>query len=177
MPDTPVLFPDDYALVQRIRAGDAAAWNAFVRRYSDQVWRRAWQLCDEACPYRRRRSQAFCVFHALVADAVQPAGDDRPGCDEGLEVYAFIFEYFYQRDRDTGRLKAYDGRSRLDTFVAAVLRGRLRIDWIRHRRGLRLDQMTCPPEIQRLAPADRRVFEQMRMQRPAEKIARGLGER
>ncbi len=59
--------------------------------------------------------------------------------------------------------------------MAAVLHGHLRTDWIRHRRKLRVDQITVPPEIQRLSVQDQRVFKQMVMQRPTETIARKVG--
>ncbi|QXD15489.1 hypothetical protein GQ464_000615 [Rhodocaloribacter litoris] len=163
----------DLSWVQRIFDGDAEAWNQFVERFSDRVWRRAWQLCYETCPHKR--GGVFCVFHALAAGGVQPSGDDRRSCDEGLEIYAFIFDYLYKRDQSTGKLKHYDGRARLDTFVSAVLHGHLRTDWIRHRRRLRVDQITLPPEIQRLPAKDQRVFKQMVMQRPTETIARKVG--
>lgn len=162
----------DLAWVQRIFDGDALAWNQFVERYSERVWRRSWQLCYEACPHKQ--GGVFCVFHALSAGGVQPAKDDRPSCDEGLEIYAFTFDYFYKHQQGSGKLKHYDGRARLDTFVSAVMHGHLRTDWIRHRRRLRVDQITRPPEIQRLSQSDQRVFEQMIMQRPTETIARNL---
>ncbi len=50
----------------------------------------------------------------------------------------------------------------------------MRTDWIRHKRKLRVDQITRPAEIQRLGDKDARVFEQMVMQRPTETIAGNL---
>ncbi len=172
MTATPSPHASDLAWVQRIFDGDATAWNQFVERYSDRVWRRSWQLCYEACPHKQ--GGVFCVFHALSAGGVQPAKDDRPSCDEGLEIYAFTFDYFYKHKQGTGKLKHYDGRAKLDTFVSTVMHGHLRTDWIRHRRRLRVDQITLPPEIKRLSQKDQRVFEQMIMQRPTETIARNL---
>lgn len=171
---SPKVYRDDLAFVKRILKGDPQAWNAFVDEYSDRVWRRAWQLCYEACPYKRNGG-VFCVFHALSRETVQGVNDNRRGCDEGLEIYAFIFEYFYNRKQHTGKLKNYDGRSSLETFVGAVLHGHLRTDWIRHKRKLRVDQINHPKEIQRLSRTDQRVFEQMVMQRPTETIAREVG--
>ncbi len=55
------------------------------------------------------------------------------------------------------------------------MHGHLRTDWIRHRRKLRIDQITIPEEIKRLDVQDHRVFEQMVMQRPTETIARNTG--
>lgn len=162
----------DLQWTDRILRGDPGAWNQFVERYSDRVWRRAWQLCNEACPYNQ--ATVYCVFHALAADRVKPVSDDRPSCDEGLEIYAFIFEYLYNRQKHSGKLKHYDGRAGLDAFVGAVLHGHLRTDWIRHKRKLRVDQITLPPEIQRLSSKEQRVFEQMVMQRPTETIARNV---
>ncbi len=163
----------DLEWVQRIFDGDAESWNRFVKRYSDRIWRRSWQLCYEACPHKQ--GGVFCVFHALSAGGVQPLSDDRRSCDDGLEIYAFIFDYLYKRDQRTGKLKHYDGRAKLDTFVSAVLHGHLRTDWIRHRRRLRVDQITLPPEIQRLSQEDQKVFKQMVMQRSTETIARNVG--
>jgi len=164
---------EDLAWARRIFDGDAEAWNEFVKRYSDRVWRRSWQLCYEACPHKQ--GGVFCVFHALSAGGVQPAKDDRPSCDDGLEIYAFTFDYFYRRDGKTGKLKHYDGRAKLDTFVSTVMHGHLRTDWIRHKRRLRVDQITLPDEIQRLPKPDQEVFKQMLMQRPTETIARNVG--
>lgn len=163
----------DQEWVNRIFAGDAAAWNRFVERFTDRVWRRSWHLCNESCPHNK--AKVACVFHALVRDSVTPAADDRPGCDDGLEIYAFIFDYLYNRAKNTGKLKHFDGRASLDSFVAASLHSNLRTDWIRHKRRLRIDQITRPEEIQRLPESDGRVFEQMVMQRPTETIARKLG--
>jgi hypothetical protein len=165
-------FVDDLNWVYEIFDGNGYAWNRFVEAFSDRIWRRSWQLCMEACPYNR--STVFCVFHALNADDVQPTSDERPGCDEGLEIYAFIFDYLYNAKKDTGKLKHYDGRSNLEAFVGAVLHGNLRTDWIRHKRKLRVDQITHPDEIKRLPELERKVFEQMMMQRPTESIARHL---
>ncbi|GAB5521328.1 MAG: hypothetical protein RhofKO_35790 [Rhodothermales bacterium] len=106
---------------------------------------------------------------------MQSVNDDRPGCDEGLEIYAYIFDYFYNSKQHTGKLKNYDGRSQLDTFVGAVLHGHLRTDWIRHKRKMRVDQITYPEEIQRLPRLEHKVFEQMLMQRSTETIARNVG--
>jgi hypothetical protein len=165
-------YQEDLSWVKRIFDGDAEAWNTFVNRFSDRVWRRSWQLCYEACPFKQ--GGVFCVFHALNAGGVQPVDDERPSCDEGLEIYAFIFDYLYKREQESGKLRYYDGRSKLDTFVSAVLHGHLRTDWIRHRRRLRVDQITLPAEIQRLPKIEQQVFEQMVMQRPTETIARNL---
>jgi len=173
MPTDEHTYTTDLDWVRRIIDGDDEAWNAFVDRFTDRVWRRSWQLCDEACPFNR--ATVFCVFHALAKDHVQPGSDDRPGCDEGLEIYAFIFDYFHNKRKGTGKLKHYDGRSKIDTFVAAVLHGHLRTDWIRHKRKLRVDQITRPTEIQRLSKPDGRVFEQMVMQRSIETISSRLG--
>lgn len=170
----PKVYKDDLAFVQRILKGDGQAWNTFVDEYSDRVWRRSWQLCYEACPYKRN-GRVFCVFHALSRSGVQSVNDDRRGCDEGLEIYAFIFDYFYNRSQHTGKLKNYDGRSSLETFVGAVLHGHLRTDWIRHKRRLRVDQINHPEEIKRLSRTDQKVFEQMVMQRSTETIAREVG--
>ncbi len=164
---------EDLKWVQRILSGDAHAWNRFVDAFSDRIWRRSWQLCNEACPHNK--AAVFCVFHALAANSVKPTYDERPGCDEGLEIYAFIFEYFHNPKKGTGKLKHYDGRSKLETFVASVLHGNLRTDWIRHKRKLRVDQITLPEEIKRLDKGDQRVYRQMVMQRPTESIARHTG--
>ena len=163
----------DREWVQRIFDGDARAWNRFVETFSDRVWRRSWQLCNEACPYNK--ANVFCVFHALAADSVKPSSDERPGCDEGLEIYAYIFNYFHNPDKESGKLKHYDGRSKLETFVGSVLHGNLRTDWIRYKRKLRVDQITIPEEVRRLSKADQKVFRQMVMQRPTETIARKTG--
>ena len=163
----------DLEWVQRILDGDARAWNQFVETFSDRVWRRSWQLCNEACPYNK--ATVFCVFHALAADSVKPSSDERPGCDEGLEIYAFIFDYFYNAEKKSGKLKHYDGRSELETFVGSVLHGNLRTDWIRHKRKLRVDQITVPEEVRRLSKSDQKVFKHMVMQRPTETIARKTG--
>jgi hypothetical protein len=172
MPDSDNTHTDDLGWVERIFDGDAEAWNQFVERYSDRVWRRSWQLCYEACPYIN--GGVHCVFHALAAGGVQSINDERASCDEGLEIYAFTFDYLYNRNQETGKLKHYDGRSQLDTFVSAVMHGHMRTDWIRHKRKLRVDQITLPAEIQRLEATDHRVFEQMVMQRPTETIARNV---
>ncbi len=163
----------DLEWVQRIFDGDAESWNRFVESFSDRIWRRSWQLCNEACPYNK--AHVFCVFHALAADSVKPSADDRPGCDEGLEIYAYIFDYMYNASKETGKLKHFDGRSQLETFVASVLHGNLRTDWIRHKRKLRVDQISLPEEIQRLSKKEQRVYEQMVMQRPTETISRKTG--
>ena len=160
----------DLEWVHRILDGDGNAWNAFVESFSDRVWRRCWNLCNESCPYNK--AHVHCVFHSLVRGGVNPANDDRPGCDEGLEIYAFTFDYLYNRTNDTGKLKHYDGRASLETFVATILHGNLRTDWIRHKRKVRVDQITRPAEIQRLSDQDGLVFEQMVLQRPTETIAR-----
>ncbi len=144
-----------------------------MEHFTDRVWRRSWQLCNESCPHNKAR--VSCVFHALVRDSVAPASDDRPGCDDGLEIYAFTFDYLYNRTKHTGKLKHYDGRASLESFVAAAMHSNLRTDWIRHKRKLRVDQITRPEEIQRLPENDGRVFEQMVMQRPTETICRKLG--
>jgi len=162
----------DLAWVARILDGDAHAWNAFVESFSDRVWRRCWTLCNESCPYNK--AHVHCVFHSLVQGGVNAATDDRPGCDEGLEIYAFAFEYLFNRQNNTGKLKYYDGRAKLETFVSTVLHGTLRTDWIRHKRKIRVDQITRPAEIQRLSDEDAQVFEQMVLQRPTETIARKL---
>ena len=162
----------DLEWVNRIFAGDAAAWNSFVKHFTDRVWRRSWHLCNESCPHNK--AVVSCVFHALARDSVAPANEDRPGCDDGLEIYAFIFDYVYNRTKDTGKLKHYDGRASLDAFMAAAMHSNLRTDWIRHKRRLRVDQITRPEEIQRLSDNDGRVFEQMLMQRPTETISRKL---
>lgn len=176
MPSTVTDHNVDVNWVRQIIAGNSAAWNRFVEQYSDRIWRRSWQLCHEACPYKRS-GNVFCVFHALSKSTVQSVNDDRPGCDEGLEIYAFIFDYFYNHKKNTGKLKNYDGRSALDTFVGAVLHGHLRTDWIRHKRKMRIDQITYPEEIQRLPRLEQKVFEQMLMQRSTETIARNVGSR
>ncbi len=163
----------DLDWVQRIVDGDANARNRFVETFSDRVWRRSWQLCNEACPHSK--GSVFCVFHALAADSVKPVSDDRPGCDDGLEIYAFIFDYLHNAEKETGKLKHYDGRSELETFVGSVLHGNLRTDWIRHKRKLRVDQITIPEEVKRLSKDDQKVFEQMVMQRPSETICRNTG--
>lgn len=163
----------DLEWVQRIFGGDARAWNQFVETFSDRVWRRSWQLCNEACPYNK--ATVFCVFHALAAESVKPSSDERPGCDEGLEIYAYIFDYFYNAEKESGKLKHYDGRSELETFVGSVLHGNLRTDWIRHKRKLRVDQITIPEEVRRLQKSDQKVFKHMVMQRPTETIARKTG--
>jgi hypothetical protein len=165
--------PEDRALVADVLRGRPTAWNAFVEGHSEQVWRRSWQLCHETCPHKRNPSIA-CVFHSLAKDTVAPAADTRESCDEGLDIYAFTFDYLYNRGQNTGKLKNFDGRSSLEGFVRAVLYGHLRTDWIRHKRKLRVDQITLPEEIQRLPQAEQRVFEQMVMQRPTEAIARHL---
>ena len=162
----------DVARVEKILDGDATAWNSFVQEFSDRVWRRSWHLCNEACPHNK--ANVHCVFHSLAANRVQSISDDRPGCDEGLEIYAFTFDYLFNRSKQSGKLKHYDGRSKLETFVSAVLHGNMRTDWIRHKRKLRVDQITRPAEIQRLGNKDARVFEQMVMQRPTETIAANL---
>jgi hypothetical protein len=164
---------EDLKWVQRIFGGDAHAWNRFVQAFSDRIWRRSWQLCNEACPHNK--GSVFCVFHALAAESVKPSSDDRPGCDDGLEIYAFIFEYFYNAKKETGKLKHFDGRSQVETFVASVLHGNLRTDWIRHKRKLRVDQITLPDEVKRLSKVDQRVYRQMVMQRPTETISRNTG--
>lgn len=171
---TDIAYKDDLAWVNRICAGEPGAWDRFVDRYSDRFWRRAWRLCDEACPFKHRRFAAFCVFHALDDDHVQPLHDDRPGCDEGLEVYAFICEYFWNRSAETGKLIFYDGSASLDAFVAATLHGSLRTDWIRHHRGVRIDRIPMPPEIEDLPWVERQIYEQMVLQRSAERIAREI---
>ena len=164
---------EDLKWVQRIFGGDAHAWNRFVQAFSDRIWRRSWQLCNEACPHNK--GSVFCVFHALAAESVKPSSDDRPGCDDGLEIYAFIFEYFYNAKKETGKLKHFDGRAQMETFVASVLHGNLRTDWIRHKRKLRVDQITLPDEVKRLSKVDQRVYRQMVMQRPTETISRNTG--
>lgn len=156
-----------------ILKGRPEAWNRFVEEQSEQVWRRSWQLCHEACPHKRNPTIA-CVFHNLAKNTVAPASDKRESCDEGLEIYAFTFEYLFNRGQYTGKLKNFDGRSSIEGFVRAVLYGHLRTDWIRHKRKLRIDQITLPEEIQRLPHDEQRVFEQMVMQRPTESIARHL---
>lgn len=161
---------EDVARVEMILDGDVNEWNSFVEEVSDRVWRRSWHLCNEACPHNK--ANVHCVFHSLAANRVQSIDDDRPGCDEGLEIYAFIFDYLFNREKKTGKLKHYDGRSQLETFVSAVMHGNMRTDWIRHKRKLRVDQITRPAEIQRLGEQDAKVFEQMVMQRPTETIAR-----
>ena len=163
---------DDVTRVERILDGDPGTWNSFVEEFSDRVWRRSWHLCNEACPHNK--ANVHCVFHSLAANRVQSISDDRPGCDEGLEIYAFIFDYLFNRNKKTGKLKHYDGRSQLETFVAAVMHGNMRTDWIRHKRRLRVDQITRPAEIQRLGESDGKVFEQMVMQRPTETISSKL---
>ncbi len=163
----------DLEWVQRIFDGDATAWNSFVETFSDRVWRRSWQLCNEACPYNK--ANVFCVFHALAADSVKPSSDERPGCDEGLEIYAYIFDYFHNAEKHVGKLKHFDGRSKLETFVGSVLHGNLRTDWIRHKRKLRVDQITIPEEVRRLPKSDQKVFKHMVMQRPTETISRKTG--
>ena len=163
----------DQEWVNRIFAGDATAWNRFVESFTDRVWRRSWHLCNESCPHNK--AAVACVFHSLVRDSVAPASEQRPGCDDGLEIYAFIFDYLYNRTKNTGKLKHFDGRASLESFVAASMHSNLRTDWIRHKRKLRVDQITRPEEIQRLSEADGRVFEQMVMQRPTETISRKLG--
>ena len=163
---------EDVSRVENLLGGDVNEWNSFVEEFSDRVWRRSWHLCNEACPHNK--ANVHCVFHSLAANRVQSIDDDRPGCDEGLEIYAFIFDYLYNRDKKTGKLKHFDGRSKLETFVSAVMHGNMRTDWIGHKRKLRVDQITRPAEIQRLGDQDARVFEQMVMQRPTETIARNL---
>lgn len=166
------LRQSDLDWVHRILDGDGVAWNAFVEAFSDRVWRRCWSLCNESCPYNK--AHVHCVFHSLVKGGVNSASDDRPGCDDGLEIYAFTFEYFFNQSNNTGKLKYYDGRAKLETFVSTILHGNLRTDWIRHKRKVRIDQITRPPEIQRLSEDDGLVFEQMVLQRPTETIARKL---
>ncbi len=165
-------YSSDQKWVARILDGDSDAWNQFVLKFTDRIWRRSWQLCSEACPYNK--AVVHCVFHALAKNNVQSLSDNRVGCDEGLEIYAFTFEYFYKHKKHTGKLKNYDGRSSLETFVASVLHGSLRTDWIRHKRKLRVDQITRPAEIKELGETDGKVFEQMVMQRSPEIIARNL---
>jgi len=162
----------DLDWVRKILDGDGNSWNAFVESFSDRVWRRCWNLCNESCPYNK--AHVRLRVHSLVRGGVNPANDDRPGCDEGLEIYAFTFDYLYNRANDTGKLKHYDGRASLETFVATILHGNLRTDWIRHKRKVRVDQITRPAEIQRLSDEDGLVFEQMVLQRPTETIARKL---
>ncbi|NND70171.1 MAG: hypothetical protein HKN43_01190 [Rhodothermales bacterium] len=169
---TEVSNSNDVLHVEKILDGDANSWNSFVQEFSDRVWRRSWHLCNEACPHNK--ANVHCVFHSLAANRVQSISDDRPGCDEGLEIYAFTFDYLYNRNKGTGKLKHFDGRSKLETFVSAVLHGNMRTDWIRHKRKLRVDQITRPAEIQRLGEKDAKVFEQMVMQRPTETIAGNL---
>jgi hypothetical protein len=153
-------YKDDLDWVQRILESDAQAWNRFVEHYSDRILKRAWELCREARPKGPGR-------HWL------PGG--RIDCDDCLEIYVFIFDYLYNRRQRTGKLKFYDGRSRLDTFVIAVLRGHLRDDWVRHKRRLRVDQITRPPEIKKLSALGQKVFDQMVLQHRTETIAGNLG--
>lgn len=168
----PKKHSSDLKWVSRILSGDPEAWNQFVLKFTDRIWRRAWQLCSEACTYNK--AAVHCVFHALANNRVQSLSDNRVGCDEGLEIYAFTFDYFFNNKKNTGKLKNYDGRSSLETFVASVLHGTLRVDWIRHKRKIRVDQITRPPEIKELPESDGKVFEQMVMQRSPEVIARNL---
>ncbi len=171
MPDK-TIHQNDLDWAHRILDGDAPAWNAFVEAFSDRVWRRCWTLCNESCPYNK--AHVHCVFHSLVKGGVNSASDDRPGCDDGLEIYAFTFEYLFNQANHTGKLKHYDGRAKLETFVSTILHGNLRTDWIRHKRKVRVDQITRPAEIQRLTEEDGLVYEQMVLQRPTETIARKL---
>ena len=162
----------DQKWVARILAGDSEAWNQFVLKFTDRVWRRAWQLCSESCPYNK--AVVHCVFHSLAKNKVQSVSDKRVGCDDGLEIYAFTFDYFYNHKKKTGKLNNYDGRSALETFVASVLHGTLRVDWIRHKRKIRIDQITRPAEIKELSETEGKIFEQMVMHRSTEIIARNL---
>ena len=170
--NTGTKYQKDLTFVQNILKGEAKAWNRFVQKYSDKICTRAWQLCNEFC--HNTQGVLYCVFKGLAAGGVQLDKTGRAGCDEGLEIYAFTFDYFFNRKQNTGKLKFYDGRSQLDTFVTAVLFGNLRTDWIRHKRHLRVDQITRPPEIKKLCVTDQKIFDQMVMQRNAETIARYL---
>ena len=55
-----------------------------------------------------------------------------------------------------------------------MLYGHLRDDWIRHKRGIRVDQISRPAEIKTLPETDQKVFDQMVLQRSAESIAKIL---
>jgi len=167
-----IKYPKELDFVHQIIDGNVKAWNRFVQRYSDRIWRCAWELCREVC--RKTYHNLFCVFHALAANGVQPREDERLSCDDGLEIYTFIFDYLYDRQHGTGKLKFYDGRSQLDTFVTVVLREHLRDDWIRHKRHLRVDQITRPQEIKKLSATEQKIFDQMVLQRSLEIIAKNL---
>lgn len=167
-----VKYSKDWKFVQDILHGNADAWNKFVDRFSDLIWKRAWELCREVC--RNLSGNYWCVFYAQKIDWSRQHASDRAGCDDGVEIYAFIFDYLYNRPQATGKLKFYDGKSNLETFVAASLYGHLRTDWIRHKRKIRVDQITRPPEIKALPETEQKIFDQMVLQRQASVIARNL---
>jgi DNA-directed RNA polymerase specialized sigma subunit len=165
-------YKDDYNFVQSIINGNAQGWNLFVKKYTDNVWQRAWNLCSEAC--YNNYSTISCIFHSIKAQSVRPLSDMREGCDDGLEIYSYIFDYLYNRKQGTGKLKFYNGQSSLDTFIKVVLYGNLRNDWIRHKQKIRIDKITHPPEIKKLPKINQKIFDHMVLKHDSKKIAKQL---
>lgn len=168
-----IRFKYQLFFVQQILAGNAKAWRFFKNRHAGRMLERAWQLCRKT--YSNLPAD-FNLFLNLLKNRQRVSEKRRQDIyDEFMEIYRFIIYYFYNPEKKAGKLKFYDGRSRLTTYVIQVLIGRsLKTDWLRHKWGVNFSQIPKPAEIQALPFMEQAIYLEMVLRRRPEVIARNL---
>lgn len=146
----------DKQIVNKILAGDGAAWQAFVEQYTDWVLYTCWHFEKKFCRKSDRINNC-----ALLSIMRQRKGQDNSPtkgenvCDEGIELYLWLLQYL------RNRLKPYRGESKLSTFIWTILNSKnLYVDILRWKYG-RLDENNdkrLPAVIQKLSKLEQKVF-------------------
>ncbi len=101
----------DIELALNISKGDAKSWNLFVEKYSDYILANIIIWCKVTCK----------VFNDKVECVVQSIKNkkeiqDSNACDEGMELYLYVFSALKTK------VKKYQGKSSLKTFITACLK-------------------------------------------------------
>lgn len=101
----------DKELALKISNGDSSSWNFFIDNYSDYIISNIVFWCNKTC--RVFNSNKECVVQALKSKNIT---HDSNACDEGLELYMYIFSVLKDK------ISKYQGKSSLKTFITSCLR-------------------------------------------------------
>jgi RNA polymerase sigma factor (sigma-70 family) len=104
-------YETDKELAFKISTGDSLSWNFFIDKYSDYIISNIIKWCKTTC--RVFNNNTECVIESIK---YQKSTQDNNSCDEGLELYVYIFSALKDK------VSKFQGKSSLKTYITACLR-------------------------------------------------------
>ncbi len=163
---------NDTEFVKKILEGNPSCWKDFVEQYTDWILYTAWEFERKFC-----RTSARFANCSLLLIMRQRKGEKKSyrregeDCDEGLELYLWLLNQLRRR------LKSYQGKSKLSTYIWTILNSKtMSVDILRWKYGRvdENDEKRLPVAIKKLPVVERKIYVWLRRGKAKEFILEKL---